>query len=268
MQKSRDRGRSSLDLLEEAVHLLRRMPLSLLSLYFYGTFPLILGFLYFWADMSRAPFAQRHVAEAAFGVSLLYIWMKCWQSVFCSRLYTHLLGQPPERYTATKIWRLITIQTIVQPFSLFALPIAFLLLLPFGWTFAFFQNVLVAGNGDDSGISSVIRKSWRLALLWPGQNHRVLLVTALFAFIVFINIGVAFILIPQLLRMLFGIETILTLSGMHLFNTTFIAIIAACTYLCLDPLIAVIYTLRCFYGEAVETGADLVGELKSLTEVS
>lgn len=261
-------ARGSLDILEEAVHLLRIVPLQTLFLYFYGTFPFLLGFLYFWADMSRGPFAYRHVAEAAFGVSILYIWMKCWQSVFCVRIHSHLVGQPPEKFSLRRIFRLLIAQTITQPFGLFALPIAFLILLPFGWTFAFFQNLLVLGTGNDPDIGRPIRTSWRLALLWPAQNHRLLLVLSLFGVVVFLNVGVCLILIPQLLKMLLGIETVFTLSGLHIFNTTYLAIVAALTYLCMDPLIAVVYTLRCFYGESIETGADLLSDLRKVAKAS
>jgi hypothetical protein len=268
MKKSIDPGRGSLDLLEEAVHLLRQTPVQVLFLYFIGSFPLILGLLYFWADMSRGPFAHRHVEEAAFGVALLYIWMKCWQSVFCARLHSHLLGQSPEKYSLKRIWNLVSTQTILQPFSLFLLPFSFLILPPFGWTFAFFQNLLVTGNGDDPDLRRVTRTSWRLASQWPAQNHRLLLVLELFAVVVLINIAVLMIMIPLLLRILLGIETIFTLSGMHIFNTTFLAVAFAFTYLCIDPLIAVVYTLRCFYGESIETGADLVSDLKNLRKAS
>ena len=268
MKKSRDPGRGSLDLLEEAVHLLRQAPFQVLFLYFIGAFPLILGFLYFLADMSRGPFAHRHVAESAFGLALLYIWMKCWQSVFCGRLLSHLLGQSPQKYSLSRIWNLVSTQTIFQPLSLFLLPLAFLILLPFGWMFAFFQNLLIQGCGNDPEPGRVMRTSWRLATLWPGQNHRLLLVVGMFGFIVFINIAVLMILIPMLLRMLFGIETMFTLSGIHILNTTFLAVALAFTYLCIDPLFAVVYTLRCFYGEAIETGADLISDLKNLPKAS
>jgi hypothetical protein len=68
--------------------------------------------------------------------------------------------------------------------------------------------------------------------------------------------------------MLIVIETVLTLSGLHIFNTTYLAIVAALTYLCMDPLIAVVYTLRCFYGESIETGADLLSDLRKVAKAS
>ncbi len=51
------------------------------------------------------------------------------------------------------------------------------------------------------------------------------------------------------------------MSGLHALNTTFLMSAFALSYLCLDPLIKVTYALRCFYGEALTTGADLKTEL-------
>ena len=268
MRAKADSGRGALDLLEESVHILRRISFRVLLTYFIGTLPFVAGFLYFWADMSRGPFAHRHVGEAAFGVSLLYIWMKCWQSVFCNKLYSGLMGHPEEKYSLARIVRLVSAQTILQPYSLIVLPSAFLVLLPFGWTFAFFQNLLVKANGQDLDLRNILRTSWQLGLLWPAQNHRVLFVLSLFILIVFLNIGIALLFLPSLLKSLFGIETIFSLSGFSMLNTTFLSIVGAFTYLCIDPLIAVLYTLRCFYGESIGTGADLISDLKNLPKAS
>ena len=75
-------GRGALDLIDEAVHLLRRAPAGLLAVYYVGAMPFVLGLLYFWADMSRSAFAEKHLAASALGLAGLFIWMKCCQSVF------------------------------------------------------------------------------------------------------------------------------------------------------------------------------------------
>ena len=266
--KKPEQIRGALDLLEEAVHLLRRAPYQLLLQYYTGTFPFILGFLYFWADMSRGAFAQKHVAESALGVSFLYVWMKCWQSVFCINLHSFLMELDPQPFSFPRILRLIATNLIIQSYAIFALPISALLLLPFGWTIAFFQSLLVIGDATDLNLRKVIRKSWRLASLWPAQNHRVLIVLSLFMGVVFLNLGMLLLFIPDLLKTLFGIETVFTLSGFHVLNTTFLSVLIGLTYLCVDPLLACIYTLRVFYGESLETGADLASELKALAKAS
>ena len=55
MKKSHKKHpKSAIRIIEEAVHILRSAPGSLLSVYYIGSVPFILGLLYFWADMSRS----------------------------------------------------------------------------------------------------------------------------------------------------------------------------------------------------------------------
>jgi hypothetical protein len=68
--------------------------------------------------------------------------------------------------------------------------------------------------------------------------------------------------LPVLLKMLFGIETVFTRSGLSLINTTFLAATLALAYLCIDPIVKTIYALRCFYGESQRSGADLKAQLR------
>src|SRR5262249_41776946 len=68
-----DAGRSGLDLIEEAMHLLRRAPASTLAVYYAGAIPFTIVFLYFWADMSRSPFAVDHLAEASLMMTVLFL---------------------------------------------------------------------------------------------------------------------------------------------------------------------------------------------------
>jgi hypothetical protein len=260
--------RGALDILEEAVHLVRRIPLALLLQYYIGTFPFVLGFLYFWADMSRGAFAQNHVAESALGVSFLYIWMKCWQSVFCIDLLSFMMEQEQQTFSFRRVLRLLATNLILQPYAIFAIPISALLILPFGWTIAFFQSLLVVGDGMDMDLRRLIRRSWKLASLWPAQNHRILIVLTLFTGIVFLNLAILLLFGPGLLKTLFGIETVFTLSGFHALNTTFLSVLFGFTYLCVDLLLACVYTLRAFYGESLESGADLASELKAIAKAS
>ena len=74
--------KGAIEIIEEAVHLLRFSPPGLLLTYYAGTLPFVLGFLFFLGDMSRSAFASNYCTEAALGVSALFIWMKCWHSIF------------------------------------------------------------------------------------------------------------------------------------------------------------------------------------------
>lgn len=256
--------KGSIDLIEEAVHLLRTAPLSVLLTYYIGSMPFVLLFLYYWADMSRGNFGRSHLSEAALGLSLLYVWMKSWQSVFANHVLAVVSRQEFQRYSVKRILKAVFIQSVLQPYSFILLSVSGLVLLPLAWTYAYYQNLSVIGSGESLEVKQISARAWRLASLWPAQNHRLLLIISLFGVVVFLNIGVVLLLVPQLLQTLFGIETVFTRSGIHVLNTTFLSTVVGLSYLCLNPLTKTAYVLRCFYGEALHTGADLVAELKLL----
>jgi hypothetical protein len=79
-----------------------------------------------------------------------------------------------------------------------------------------------------------------------------------------LNIGMAVLLVPWLLKTFFDVETIFSISKTHILNNTFFALVCSLSYLCLDPLMKASYCLRCFYGESLQTGEDLKVELRSL----
>ncbi|HZV33995.1 MAG TPA: hypothetical protein VFB72_05415, partial [Verrucomicrobiae bacterium] len=61
-------GRKPMELIEEAVHLLRMSGTASLAAYYIGTLPFVLAFLYFWGEMSRSPFANTELPGAALGL--------------------------------------------------------------------------------------------------------------------------------------------------------------------------------------------------------
>jgi hypothetical protein len=253
----KDRSPGAVDLFEEAVALLRQSDAATLLCYYAGSFPFILCFLYFWADMSASGMAGYHLPEASLGIAFLYIWMKCWQAAFTFRLKSRLFTGETAPVTRRRALRLILLQAGLQPTSLFVMPLAFLMLLPFGWFYAFYHNITILGDGDDPSLKNVTRASWKLGGLWPGQNHKLLCFAPIFAIVIFLNVGILLLFIPELLHIFFGIETMFRMSGFHILNTTFVAVCVGLTYLCLNPLMHTVYVLRCFYGESRQTGTDL-----------
>jgi hypothetical protein len=260
MKKKRVRERGALDLIEAAVHLLRSCPASAAGWYCLGTLPFLLALLYFWADMSRGAFAEEHANEAALGLAVLFAWMKFGQAIFAAQLRGVLTQGDAVPFTWRQRARLALFQAIVQPSKLFVLPIAALITLPFARAVAFYENVTAFGAAEN--VSSLIRNAGRQAKLWPRQNHLVLVLLLLFAFFAFCNLALLLLMAPHLFKMLTGVESIFTRSGMNVLNTTFLAVIGALTYLCCDPLTKAVYVLRCFYGEALRSGEDLRVELR------
>lgn len=252
----RSRGIGALELIEEATFLLRRAPAEVLALYYLGTLPFMMGILYFWADMSRNADADAHLPVASLGLALLFLWMKFWQSRFCGELSRLLMNG----HAASSITDVAVAQAAFQSLSLPVLPLALLVTLPFGWCFAFFQNVTVIGGGVE--LRRVYDAARRQAILWQGQNHVLIGVFFLLGLVVFANICILAYFSPRILKTLFGMESIFTRSNLFLLNSTFWAAMAALTHICVDPLIKACYLLRCHYGESLSSGADLLAELR------
>ena len=257
----RQKGRPALDLIEEAVHLLRTAPAAALAAYYAGSLPFILGLLYFWTDMSRSPFARQRVVEAALGVSLLFIWMKFCQALFARRVRAHIAGEAPARLDLKRCGHILFTQATLQPTGLFVLPLAVLPVLPLLWVYALYQNLTALADTDAPGTRALLRKAARQASLWPGQNALALGYLAAFGLFVFLNALLASAAVPMLLKSLLGMETVFSRGGLALLNTTFFAAMFSLTYLCVDPILKTVYVLRCFYGESIQSGADLRAEL-------
>src|SRR5262245_33222726 len=136
------------ELVEEAFQLLRRAPASALAGYFVGSLPFVLGLLYFWSDMARSAFAEERLLTSSLAMTLLFIWMKAWQSLYAHQLLTRLCGEPAPRWELKRFLRAALYQTIVQPPGLIILPVALPLILPFGWFYPFFTNVTVLAARD------------------------------------------------------------------------------------------------------------------------
>lgn len=261
-RKAMRTGPGALSLIEQAVHLLRRNNATALAEYYLGSLPFILGLLYFWSDMSRNSMAAWYCGPLAAGVAILFIWMKMWQVRFCRRLWCHLQKDEPEKWTWKRIWSTAARQTALHATGVVVLPLAVIFAFPFAWVYAFYQNLCVVDDSRAEKMLDLAKTAKEQAMLWPGQNHLMLALMTLFGLFVFLNLGVGLILLPYLLKILLGVETVFTLSGMRMLNTTFLAVLCGLSYLCLDPILKAIFVLRCFYGSSLQTGDDLKSALR------
>jgi hypothetical protein len=256
--------KGALDLIEEATQLIGRAPSSALAAYYVGSIPAMLGLLYFFSDMTRSAFARTRLLEASLVMACLYVWMKGWQSVFASGLRATLQGETAARWDAARIARLLHVQAMVQPTGLFARLIAAQILIPYVWVYSFYQNVGVLGDGQAKKLSVICGEAARQSRLWPRQAHFAIGLLDLFGLIIALNAGVALFAAPQLLKMIFGIETEFSRSPLSLLNTTVFATIAAFTYLTFDPVRKALFVLRCFYGGSLKSGRDLRVQLQQI----
>lgn len=261
-RRQTDNTLGGIDLLEEAVHLFRSAPPAAFLCYYAGSIPFVLALLFFWSDMSRSGLAHQHLVPGAIALSLLFIWMKFWQAMFTRRLGAELAREPLERLRAGQILHVVGAQSILHASGLVALPVAANILLPLHWVFSFYQN-LTALAFRNTTTSALIRLAWEQARRAPLQGHTALLVLALFSLFVFLNVAITMLSVPFLMKTIFGIETNFTLSLTSSVNTTFLAVAAGITYLCLDPLFKATYALRCFHGRSRQSGDDLRVALRS-----
>ena len=252
-------------MIEEAVHILRSAPGALLTVYYIGSVPFVLGLLYFWADMSRSARAYEYSAMAALGLSFLFVWMKFWHTVFMYQVRAQFFDEIPSPWSLQRITSIAATQSLIQSTRFLILPIASLMVIPFGFCYAFYQNVSAHDQAQGQTVRSTCKWAWRQAKLWPRQNYLLIGIYWLFGFVILINVSITAIFIPQMVKTLFGIDSAFTLSGIYMsLNTTFWIVVLGITYLLLDPLIKTTYVLRCYYGSALQSGADLRTQLSQI----
>jgi hypothetical protein len=255
-------GRPAIDLLEESVRLLRRAPATAIIAYYIGAVPCVLGLLYFIADMSRSAYAEDRIFESAAAMAGLYVWMKCWQTVFTSRLSAELLLEKPPQWTPGRIARMTLAQMAVQPTGLLLRLAAMFLLIPTIFAEIFYLNITVLGDGRQRGLGELLAQAYAQCRFWPKQSHVASLLLWVFRFFVWVNVCVAIAMAPMALKMFFGIETMFSQDPWAMLNTTFFATSFAAVYLCTDPIRKAFTVLRCFHGSSLRTGGDIEAQLK------
>ena len=258
---------SAIQLIEEAVHLLRRASPSTLALYYLGAVPWVLGLLFFWAHATWFAPTPATVAWAALGLAGLFTLVKVAQVEFCARLWAQRLGQPPPQLGLRRAVRVAEEQLRLQPWGLPVLLFAAVISVPFGWLFAFYQNAVVLGGIGREKNARLRDEAWAQALAWPKQNHLGLLCLSLLALAVLGNVATAFWAAPWLANRLLGIGNLFGVRGWWMFNTTFFASVVMLAWLAVDPLVKTFYVLRVFHGRARSTGEDLLEEFATAKTV-
>jgi len=255
-----------LGLIEEAYCLLRAAPLSTLMVYYVGAVPFVVVLFYFWADMSRSSFAVRDAAWSAFGVALTYLWMKTAQAWFCRSLWAQVNseGNLPKLNGAHLTSSLVA-HAVIQSLALPLLALSTLFMIPLAWAYAFFHNATVLAftrDPEKDALRQLVSQSASLSHWRWGANHVIMGITSLAAILVWANLLMFAVLVPQLLKWLFGVESVFTLFPVaSLSNTTFLFATLLGTFLVMGPLTQSIYVLRCFYGDARRSGVDLLSRL-------
>jgi hypothetical protein len=254
---------SPVELVEEAVHLLRGTPFGAWVLYYTGTVPFVLGLLYFWADMAASAFAPQRSVEAALGMAGLYFWMKTFQARFAARLRSSLIAVQEPRRNWKDLLGTVSEQVRLQAWGLVLVPVALLLVIPAGFAYGYFQMLTVLPERGPGG--SKPRRAWREFVRWPADDYMTLALLAGVWLLLALNILVVIFIGPGLLKTLFDYETLFSRSPWAAFNSTLLMTVLTVSWLCWDPLVKAVYVIRVFRGEGRESGADLLARLRHVT---
>jgi hypothetical protein len=259
--------KGGVEILEEAFHVLRAAPADLLVSHYIGSLPFVLGFLFFWAELSTGANAGRVLSAGALGLALLFGWMSYWQARFAARIEARLKGAPLRPLGAGESLRLAAVQTLAAAAGLLVLPLAAVSVLPLPFHLAFLQSLPACGGEGAPTLRTTVREAARQAGFLPRQNRRLLGLLAAICPFVLVNTAAAFSVIPGLFKTLLGVESIFGLDSIPMLNSTYLVTVLAVGYfVLLDPCIKAAYALRCFYGRARQSGVDLRADLNRLRQ--
>jgi hypothetical protein len=252
-------------LAEEAAHLLRQAPLETLLCHWIGSVPFALGLLVCWTQWTHPPVPDAVCAAEALALALLLLWMNCWRSVAAGRLYRQWSGAPERPWTAARVWRLAAGQALFGAAKLVVLPLALAAVFPFAHVVAFFRNASVLGDREELDPLELASRARRLAARDPLQCWLLQLLLLVLSLAAMLNAAVTLMVIPQLLKMLTGIESAFTRGGgQFIASRLFLFVTMGATWLLFDPFVVAVYCVRCFRGEAVETGEDVRAGLRRI----
>ncbi|RBP42602.1 uncharacterized protein DUF4129 [Roseimicrobium gellanilyticum] len=256
-------------LVEEGTHLLRRAPASLWLVYYLGSIPFVIYLFYFWSDMSRSGFAEGRLLESSLLLALLYAFMKIMQAWFCDGLMGMVQGREQRDRMPLRGWlRLIASQMWVHATAPWVLVASLLSMLPLPWTYAFYHNVTVlavdhfrrGGRHRALLAQAMSQTQWQFM-----QQISLLALLQVSALLVYLNIVIGIVMVMVLAKSLSGTDNLISLTqGGLIMSTPVQALIISLAYLVMNPVIKSIYVLRCFYGAARRSGADLDVRLRSV----
>lgn len=266
-RKSRRPGKSALQIMEEAFHLLRMVDLRYYWIFYAGAVPFVVALLYFSADMSRSSRAGESMLEGALVMTALCLWLRVAQAVFSRGLWRTI--QPESRLVERRgeMFRQFAALSFVQAFQVPLLVIGLILALPLGWIVAFLQNATVLSltrRESSRSLRNLSGSALKYAHDDWAQNHGILFVIALVSFFTWVNLVATCLILASFAKSFLGVESIFTISPMAaILNTTFALGSLLLTYLVISPILKAVYTLRCFYAQSRSSGEDLLSRLAS-----
>jgi hypothetical protein len=249
-----------IDLLEEAIHLLRKTSAITYAYYILGATPFALLFFQLLADASYHRYLAEHLSDSAIRLAVGYCWMKGFQALACQRLLASYSGEPVRRRGPLELLRLWSAQCAIQPWGILIKPMAFIAMVPSPFVDAFFQTASVVITGNRGDFMRCVQLS--TSKIGPGLILNGIIFV--FRIVMFVCVYSTLATLPFLCKMLFGIETLLTRNFQWLVSVPFILGTGFVSYLIIDLLLKSFYVIRLRRIECETSGKDLVYRLAEL----
>lgn len=257
------------ELCERAFNLLVAAPVRAWCVYLLGLCPFGLVLLYFLTDMTANPFAGERLASFSFAVTVAVLWWRAWQARFAAELFAVLSRRPLPAGSALDWFFLGWRQIAVFAVFLAVAPIAALVVVPTGWMIAFCQGASVIGGVRGRSMRQTFKEAVAEVFVWQRQNHVALLVLSAWALFVFLNGYALVFVVPSLLKIATGVETVVTRSPwVVLMNSTVFVVVCFAVYAVVSPLAKAVYVLRHYYLRSRRSGLDIRDRLARLGERS
>jgi len=253
------------ELIEQSLYLVRSSLPACGWIYYLCTIPFIIAFMRFWSIMSGKVIAPFELPRFALILTLLF-WIKVTgQGLYCKGLLSRLTDEPAGTslsQAANTAVNAILVHPIALIFLLICLPFVFSL----GYAMMYSQYLYITSGEKGSGVYQTMKKAYQSARQEGFYQHLVLLFLAGLYLVIILNVLVSFFIFPQILRVLFGIETSLTRATFSMLNTTFFMIVACTSYLIVDPLLKGLHVTLYFYMKSRSSGEDILAEQRRLSE--
>jgi hypothetical protein len=232
-----------------------------LATFLAGSVPFALALMAFVVDLTfdaNLPSGAARLPALAAALTIAYAFMKAAHASYARQLFALAAGIDEEPPAGSSRGDRLGRQLRWQSWSLWALPAAAVVTLPYAWVHAFFQGL---------AITSDPARARRFAAFAPLQNHAALSLLAVVTFVVAVNTWVTIVLVPFMMRAFLGWETEATFSASTMLNSTVIAASFVLTYLTVAPLTRAVAVLRLLEAESRSNGEDLLVELRELRSV-
>ncbi len=265
---------STIDILEMSLYLIRQNFLSIFPIYSISILPFVIGMIYFVNDVSRLSSDNKLLlASSAFLLTCLFC-LKNYLLVWFHHKVMNILCHSDKKYSFNffREVKVFLIQGAIQGLGFIAQIIG-LLTFTFGFSSAYVYSVpiiLSKNNGRKIELKMLLKRLNKISTHRFTRSFILIKCILIFAFIIIINLFSLIIIVPFLLKAFFNIETTFSLmSGdvmiTNIFlNSTIWSIVLVCTYLIVDFILRVAFSLHLFYGESLIDGSDLFAEVAIL----